>query len=316
MNFTSYNKLRNVINESTTKLQRVMNEKLRPALAEEVMKLLKSYSSSPLARYIIRRLHNPDMEDGQTLEIDKVGDLDIYKKDKMLYEALLDVKSGDIGPGEILAGIALGEWTGGEGGDYDIILPDIGKVEVKYLTPFAKSTNVPMGSAAKKRLINTDIPEVNNLVAQVVREKPEILKRYLTEDEMEYFIDETIDQLEGNGNMSTNSIRLVGRILRGAERQGDNSFSDRKVTFDRFKFALENTLHAAMGDAEYIMFIGTKIDDDNKGIGEEVGGKYYIMPKENIRYYHFYRIYDGDRIKIAPFTTEQDFMKSKIYNRG
>ncbi len=249
MNFRSYNKFFDILTESTTKLQRVMNDKLRPKLAEEVMKLLKSYSSSPLSRYIIRRIHNPEMEESQKLKIRKLDDLQIYKKDKILYDALKDVKSGDIGPGEILIGITLGEWTGGEGGDYDIVLPDIGKTEVKYLAPFAKSTNVPMGSAAKKRLVNTDIPEVLNIVAQVVRDNPKILKRYLTEDEMEYFIDETIDQLEGNGNMSTNSLRLVGRILKSSERQGDVAFRERKVTFDRFKYALENTLKAAMGDA-------------------------------------------------------------------
>lgn len=314
MEFKTFNKIHQVLTEST-KVENTLNEKLRPKLAEEVMKLLNSYSHSPLSRYIIQRIHNPDTTDTQKLEIGKVGNLDSYKKDKTLYDQLLQVKSGDIGPGEVLVSLTLGDWAGGTKGDYDVTIPKIGNVEVKFLTPFAKSTNVPMGSAAKKRLIHTDIPVIFNGIVDIIRKTPTILKRYLTQNEMEYFIDESIDQLEGNSDVSTNSLRLIGRILKSAKNQGDKTFEKHDLSFERLKSAMVNTLQLSMGDAEYVMFIGDKIESDGSGTGEEVGGKYYIMPREDIKYYMFYRIYDGDRIKIAPFTTEKDFFKSKIYNK-
>jgi len=309
MNFKSYDRLNTVLMEST-KVEKFFSDNLRPKLTEELMKLLKEYNNSPLAKYIIRRIHNPELNPPQKLEIGKVGNLDSYKMDKIFYDVLLDVKSGDIGPGEILIGLTLGDWIGGTKGDYDVELKDIGRTEVKYLVPFAKSTNVPMGSANKKRLIHTDIPVIFNTFVKIIKDKPKLLKRYLNDEEIAYFADYTLDQLQGNNDVSTNSLRLLGRILRSSENQKDNSFIKEEITFDRLKIAMESTLKLAMGEAEYLLFIGNRIKDD-----DEIGGKYYLMSKDDIKYYMFYRIYDGDRIKIAPFTTEKDFMQSRIYNK-
>jgi len=310
MNFNTYTKLNDILVESVSKIQKLLSDTMRPAIAEELMKLLNEYVSSPLAKYIIKRIHTPDSVVTQTLTIGKVGNLESYSKDKYLYDKLLQVKSGDIGPGEILTALTLGEWVGGEGGDFDIIIKNIGKVEVKYLVPFARSTNVPMGSAESKRLVDTDIPVIFKIISDVIRENPKILKRYMNTEEMEYFIDNTIDHIEGDGSVTTNGIRLIARMLKNAEQHNDNSFMSKNLNFDRFKTALEKTIHDAMGDAEFILFIGNKIKDN-----KEIGGKYYLLPKSDIKYYMFYRIYDGDRIKIAPFTTESDFLESRIYNK-
>lgn len=316
MNFKSFNKLSEFLVEST-KVESTLHDNLRPKLAEETLKLLNNYSHSPLARYIIQRIHNPETTKTQELMIDHIDTLDSYIKDKILYDQLMNIKAGDVGPGEILIGLTVGNWVGGNTGKHDVNLPNIGDTEVKYIGEFERSANVSMGSSQQKRLIDTDIPEIFNSMAQIIRESPQVIKRYLTPEEIEYFIDNTMDQLEDidGSDMSRNSIRLVARMLKQAEDKGDRTFNNKQINFKRLTDSMEKTLKDSMGDSEYIMFIGDKIKSDGIGKGQTVGGKYYIMPKDKIKYWHFYRIYRGDRIKIAPFTTERDFMDVRIHNK-
>lgn len=310
MNFKTFSKVCDVLTEST-KVENALSGKIRPSLYKQVINILNNNTYSKLSKYIIRRIHNPDTVETQKLVPNKVGKLDSYDMDPSIYEQLIDVKDSDVGPGEILTALTLGEWTGGTNGDSDITVDGLGNIEVKYLSPFAKSTNVPMGSAHSKRIARTDIPNIFNGVERVVRSNPRILKRYLTPEEVEYFIDESMDQLDNDGgDVSTNTIRLVGRLLKKSEKMGDKTFSSNKLTFERLTNAMRQTLSDAMGEADYMMFIGDKVKDK-----KNIGGMYYLMPKEAIRYWHFYRIYDGERIKIAPFTTEKDFFETRIYNK-
>jgi hypothetical protein len=313
VNFKTYERCVTILKEST-KVERALEDTLRPQFVNEVLHILHHNTHSKLVRFIIQRLHNPETTETQQLEINKVSNLDSYKMDPHVYQLLVDVKAGDVGPGEILLALTVGDWEGGTGGDYDIKIDEIGDIEVKWLSPFQKSSNVPMGSAEKKRLVHTDIPNVFKGVSNIVRKTPKILRRYLIQSEIDYFIDNSLDQLRPDleGDVSTNTLRLVGRILRGAERQGDKTFSMNKITFKRLTNSMLRTLKESMGDATHVLFIGDRIQEDDTDESVIIPGKYFILPKDDFRYWMFYRIYRGTRIKIAPFTTERDFLETTI----
>lgn len=285
----------------STNIQKKLESMLRPNLVKEVMTLLNNNHNSPLTKYIIKRAMNKNVKN-EILKIDKVSTLDAYNLDPNLFEQLMQVKVGDVGPGEVLISLTNGVWKGGTGGDYDVLVDNVGPTEVKYLGPFAYSTNVPMGSAMKKTLFDTELLNMLNAIGSYVESNLNILNN-LNNKEKKYFIENTLDQLlNKNESLSTNSFRLIGRLLQKSKIKN--------ISFEKFKNEMENTIKSSLGDSEYIMFLGEQTDPKNEG--NILKGRYYILPKNKIRYYMFYRIYNGERIKIAPFTTEKDFYEKSI----
>jgi len=294
-----------------THIQKKLESNIRPNLVHDVMKILNDNPNSPLVQYIIKRTKNPNSVVPQNFKISQVGTLDSYKLDPDVFNKLIDVTAGDVGPGEILIALTAGKWIGGTGGDTDVLLDGIGNVEIKYLGPFAHSTNVPFGSGKQRLIDGTDFDVVTRSVAKIAKNNPSILKNNLEPAEVKHFIDDVIDQIFiFDENLSTNSLRIIGRLLRNAEKNGDTVFSSKGLTFDRLKKSMETAIKEAVGDAEYLMFLGEQNDPTKEGAVLE--GRYYIMPKDDVKYYMFYRIYKNSRIKIAPFSTEKEFHDKTI----
>jgi hypothetical protein len=308
MRFNDYYKL-SVLMESN--IQNKLEQNLRPQLVTDVMTILNNNPSSPLVKYIVKRAKDPKSVKKQEFLVSNVGTLESYKMDPGVYEKLLDVKAGDVGPGEVLIALTSGKWVGGTGGDTDVLIDGLGEAEVKYLGPFAHSTNVPFGGKRERLIKDTDFDIVTKSIAKIAKQKPEVLKKNLQEKEVQHFLDDTIDQIfVHDENLSTNSLRIMARLLRNAEENGDKTFSSKGITFERLKDAMETAIKDAVGDAEYLMFLGERTDPDE--VGEQLEGQYYIMPKSEVKYYMFYRLYKNHRIKIAPFATESEFFEKTI----
>jgi hypothetical protein len=204
----------------------------------------------------------------------------------------------------------MGHWEGGTGGDFDVLLPEIGKVEIKYLGPFAKSTNVPFGSGYDRRIADTDFEKLITSLYNIARTDPNIIRQLLTEAEASYFFGKTFGQLyEDNNNLTTKSLRLIGRLLRNSDSKG-GKLKENGLTFERMKLSMEKCLKDAIGEAQYILFLGERTDPNSEGV--ILKGQYYLMPREKVKYWMFYRIYKNDRIKIAPFSTEKDFIEKTV----
>lgn len=314
MKFNEYEKIYEALTQEA--LQAVLQKTLRPELVAQVMAILNANSQSPLVQFILGRAIDPTKNPPQQFVKRQVGTVQAYKLDPNVYKLLMEVKAGDVGPGEVLIALIGGTWKGGTGGDYDVMLPNVGQVEIKYLGPFAHSTNVPMGSAEAKRIVDTDFAKVIEEVGKLIKANPNVLKGRLQPAEINYFLSETIDQIFiWDENISTNSLRLIGRLLRNSEKSGAKDFSSKGITFARFTKAMEDALKSAVGSAPFIMFLGEKIErsDDPMVPSTVHDGQYYIMPKEDMRYYMFYRIYKNERIKIAPFATEKEFFEKTVH---
>lgn len=292
-----------------SEVQKKLEVNIRPELAKQTMQVLDTNTGSELVKFIIKRALKGTP--GQKINIKKVGTLEGYKMDPDVFRQLMQIQAGDVGPGEVLLSLLIGQWSGGTGGNYDITIDDIGPAEIKYLGPFAHSTNVPMGSAYKKRIADTDFQKVIDKVGQLVKKDPNILKNKLEPGEIDHFLTNTLDQIfVYDENLSTQSLRLIGRLLRNSETQGSKDFSSRGITFKRLTNAMESAIKDGIGDAKYILFLGERSDPNNEG--QVLEGQYYLMPKEDIKYYMFYRIYKNERIKIAPFATEREFFEKTI----
>jgi hypothetical protein len=279
------------------------------------MAILAANQHSPLTKFIIGRATNPEAYPPQKFDVRKVGTIEACKLDPVVYDLLLNVTDNGVGPGEVLISLVAGTWKGGNQGDYDVYLPELGKVEVKYLNPFAHSTNVPLGSSHKKIVANTDFEKIVGEIGSLIRSTPEILKGKLNPPEMDYFIRQTMDQIFNvERNLSTNSLRLIARLLRNCEKAGEKAFSSKGITFQKLSKAMEDAIHNAIGPAPYLMFIGdrTIAGPDVYSPSTVNKGQYYIMPKSDVRYYMVYRMYKHERIKMAPFSTEREFFEKGI----
>ncbi|MFW6130957.1 MAG: hypothetical protein ACOC56_07220, partial [Atribacterota bacterium] len=108
MNFAGYSKLCNVLTEST-KIEQLVNNHFDSEISKKIMNLLTDYSSSPLARYIIKRLHNPQFSDPEDLSVKTIDQLEFYNYDKNFYNKLFNIKNENINPGQVLISLLLSE---------------------------------------------------------------------------------------------------------------------------------------------------------------------------------------------------------------
>jgi hypothetical protein len=313
MKFNNYAKIYESVSQDA--LMGILQQTLNPKIVSQVMAILLAHQQSPLTQFILGRVTDPEKNPPQKFDVKKLGTVEAYKLDPVVYNLLLHVIDNGIGPGEVLIALIGGVWKGGTQADYDVLLPDIGKVEVKYLNPFAHSTNVPLGSSEEKNIENTEFSKIVAEIGTIIRATPEVLKGKLNPEEMDYFIRQTIDQIfNTDKNLSTNSIRLIARILRNSEKQGGKEFSQKGITFSKLSKSMEDAIHAAIGDSPHLMFIGDRIIPSGNLLvpGKVEGGQYYIMPKEDVKYYMLCRMYKHERIKIAPFSTEREFLEKTV----
>lgn len=314
MIFQHYDKLYQVLNEST-RLKTLLDNNLRPEISQQILQILTRYSNSPLVKYIISRLYNNN--ESKSLKIGIVDTLPIYELDPVVFKELYNIEMGDIGPGEILVSLSFGEWKGGSHNSFDVFIEDIGKIEIKSLGPFAKSTNVPLGSAKDKQITDSNLEKFIKKFNIIISKYPELIKKYLSKDEQLYFIDDTLDQIRNtNKDLSTNSIRLIGKILRHGSYE--KVFKNNSLTYSHYIQYMEDIIKSAFESVDYIMFLGY-ITKRNKHYNQEktvYDGQYYIMPKNDIKYYMLYRLLSNSRIKMAPFTTEKDFYEIRLGDYG
>jgi hypothetical protein len=313
MKFNNFAKIYESVSQDA--LQGILQQTLNPNIVSQVMSILLSHQQSKLTQFILGRASDPEKNPPHKFEIKKLSTLEAYKLDPVVYDRLLHVVDNGIGPGEVLIALVGGTWKGGTQANYDVLLPEIGKVEIKYLKPFAHSTNVPLGSSHDKNVENTEFSKIVEEIGNIIRSTPQVLKGKLNPDEMDYFIRQTIDQIfNSDKNLSTNSIRLIARILRNAEKQNSKEFSQRGITFSKLTKSMNEAIHKALGDSPYLMFIGDRtIPSGNLLVpGKVEYGQYYIMPKEDVKYYMLCRMYKHERIKIAPFSTEREFLEKTI----
>lgn len=268
---------------------------LRSETNKEIISIINSNKTSLLVQFIIKRMKNPNMK-MQDYKIQKIDRLKAYTFDPETFELFKNITSGDIGKGEVIISLLGGKWNGGTENGFDVVIPQLGKVEMKHLGKFERSSNVPLGSAKTKTIDGSDFYNLIKEMVIAIRSNPSIIKGLLNFDEMDYFINNTLGEMS-NEQLETNSIKILGRLLRKA----GNKFNT--VSINRLKVAMENVLKTALGNADFIMFLGDP-------------GLYYILPKKSLRYYMFYRIYNKNRIKIAPFMTEKEFFDSPLIYQG
>lgn len=299
MLFRKYNKIKDLLCENV--LQQTLQKTLREDLVNQVLDILQKNPTSPLSQYIIKRIENPKTP-VQKFETNKLDTVSAYNLDPIVYEELKNVTSTDVGPGEVVIALVGGTWTGGHNGNYDVILPKYGKVEIKYLGPIAHSTNVPTGSSNAKTLEKSEFFAFIHQLGQFIKSDPRVLKGLLSPEDLHDFLQTGLDELvDTSKSLSTRNLRSVGKIL----RNGKAIFSKQKFSFEAFKKYMEDALLTAVGDCQYILFLGEKTEQD----GTVKPGQYFLMPKSSLKYWMFYRTYDGNRVKIAPFSTEAEFFK-------
>lgn len=277
MNFAGYSKLCTILTEST-KIEKLINNHFDPDICEKIMSILNKYSSSPLGRYIIKRLHNPQFSDPQKLVKNKIDQLEIYEYDKNLFNTLFDIKNENIKPGQLLISLTLSDKSKLN----DISLENIGTVDICYLRNISKYsiTSIPIIYDCEN--LYTYLIKLYN----VIKEKPNILKRYLISDEISYFLDETIEEIENKNDISQKSMVLITKLIKNSQKNNDINldWSEYRDILD--KIVISNV------KSENIMFLAPE-------------GLYYILPKEKLHFYMFSGIENGN-IKISPFLGEEN----------
>ena len=310
MIFKQYSTYKDLLKENTN-FHSVFGNSIKPEFSNKRIKIFSDQSHSPLVKKIKQRLENPSLN-LENYKINTVSQLQSYNLDSTVFDLLLNIKDNGVGPGEILISLLSGKWIGGTQKGNDVIINGVGPVEVKYLDNFTSSCNVPMGSSENKNLENSRFLEFIYNFGKIIKSKPEYLKSSLSNIELDYFINNVLDQIYNpSKNLSTQSIRLIGKFLRNNKNQ---ELINKGYNFKTYVSFMEESLKNSVGESKYIFFLGNKneITDDINNPSVQKGGMYYILPVEKLKYYMFYRIYKKTRVDIAPFQTEKDFFDKAL----
>lgn len=300
MKFTSYSNL--VENIENSNLFNILKNSVRKDLLKQLIPIFNEHKDSPLIKFIINRIQKQKLNQ-QNLKIKAVDVLDSYKLDPIVYEKLLHVKSSDVGPGEILIGLTVGSIVGTSEQRYDTFIKGLGKIEIKYLKEFTKTANVPTGSAESKTIDNSNLYNFLKQFTAHIKKNPDQLSGVLTGKDLQYFINDTLLQLtNSNENLSPTSFKLIYKVVK--------ALNNPNISLDVYKESLQQAIFDAVGDVEYIMFIGEKIDftTDVNNPTASTKGLYYLLPKKDLKYWMVYRTYKNNRLKITPFSIEKDFI--------
>jgi hypothetical protein len=297
MNFSTYNDL----NDSLIK-----TFNFPPQINKKLLEIFKKYNSSPLYEKIKNKIKlNKEIE---KLKIYTISYFESYNLDRMLFSELLNVKENGVGPGEILISLLFGKWSGGTNNQYDCLINNLGKCEVKYLGPFVASSHVPFGSAENKNLLNGEFLNFLKSFYSFIKNNFHLLKGKLSSYGLNYFITKTFKELE-NGKLTTKSIRLIATIF----KQNIPELISTNFTLKKYIELIEKSFMNSIGESSHVIFLGYKniITNDINDPSQKRGGIYLVVPKDKIKYYMFYKMYDGYRMEISPLAKEEDFYKEK-----
>lgn len=276
-------------------LNNLLNGKLRSDLANQVINLFNSNKQSPLVQYIENRLKNPNIQPIENFVVNKVSQFNSYKKDPGIFAQLLEIHSADVGKGEVLLSLIAGKWEGGSDEGYDVLLPKLGKIELKFLDAFSPAANVACGSSFKKVLEGGKFLEIIKKIATTLHTDPSILKSLVSGADIDYILKKSFDEVLNGTDISHNTIMIFLKCIKTAESKRIDYFSKGGITYKDFSSSIVEALHNSVGDVDHVMFLGKQI-----GAGSTQDGLYFILPKASIRPEMLYRVYDN-RVKIAPF---------------